>query len=582
MLKINMLKKVKKFKLASIPLGLFIVLFILIVLTFEVIFDDKFLPRVYVGDSHLGILSKSEAYRLLDAKYNQRLKSQILFGNSTIDLSTASAKIKISEALDKAFQIGHQNPLHIKLYDQIKILLFGYNISPEIELSDDKQLTSLAKTVYKSPKDATLEYGGDLATTSAQIKITDGKTGLELDQATLSQEIENYIIYGIYSSKLPMKIAQPKITNEKVKKAKEFIEQASSNPVKLTFEGRNWELDAKTLITLINLEGDLLIDEEKLLLFISEIASKIDQPIQEGQFNFNQLTGRVSEFQPSQEGKELDREKSATLISLALEGKRARTISLPVNITKPKITTENVNSLGIKELLGRGISHFSGSIPNRIYNVGLTASRINGVLIPPGEIFSFNNTVGEVSGETGFKQAYVIKSGRTVLDDGGGVCQDSTTLFRAVLNAGLPVVSRTAHAYRVGYYEQGFPPGLDATVFHPTVDFKFQNDTPAHILIQAYTSGTTLFIDLYGTSDGRVSTISKPSVTNQIPPPEDLRQDDPELPKGTIKQVDWSAWGATVTFTRNVKRGGETLMNETYKSIYKPWQAVYLVGTKEN
>ena len=202
------------------------------------------------------------------------------------------------------------------------------------------------------------------------------------------------------------------------------------------------------------------------------------------------------------------------------------------------------------------------------------------MLIPPGETFSFNKTVGDISAATGFKQAYVIKEGRTVLDDGGGVCQDSTTLFRAVLNAGLPVVSRTAHAYRVGYYEQGFPPGLDATVFYPSVDFQFKNDTPAHILIQAHTAGTTLYIELYGTSDNRVVNLTQPVITNKTPPPPELRQDDPTLPKGQVKQVDWAAAGATVIFKRTVTRNGEVIAQENWKSNYKPWQAVFLVGTQ--
>ena len=124
-----------------------------------------------------------------------------------------------------------------------------------------------------------------------------------------------------------------------------------------------------------------------------------------------------------------------------------------------------VNDLGVKELVGSGYSTYSGSIENRVFNVSHGASKINGVLIPPGETFSFNKTVGDITAATGFKQAYVIKSGRTVLDDGGGICQVSTTLFRAALNAGLPIVNRTAHAYRVGYYEQGFPPGIDATIY---------------------------------------------------------------------------------------------------------------------
>ena len=148
------------------------------------------------------------------------------------------------------------------------------------------------------------------------------------------------------------------------------------------------------------------------------------------------------------------------------------------------------------------------------------------------------------------------------------------------MNAGLPVVKRTAHAYRVGYYEQGFPPGLDATVFYPSVDFQFKNDTTASILIQAYTQGLTLYVDLYGTSDGRETTLTKSVVTNQTPPPPELRQDDLTIPKGVVKQVDFAAWGANVSFKRTVTRGGETIADEVWRSNYKPWQAIYLVGTQ--
>ncbi len=203
------------------------------------------------------------------------------------------------------------------------------------------------------------------------------------------------------------------------------------------------------------------------------------------------------------------------------------------------------------------------------------------MLIPPGEVFSFTNTVGDITAATGFKQAYVIKSGRTVLDDGGGICQVSTTLFRAALNAGLPIVSRTAHAYRVGYYEQGYAPGIDATIYYPSVDFQFKNDTPKYLLIQTRVIGTSLTIDLYGTSDGRTTSMTKPVITSQTPPPPEIRQDDPTLPKGTVKQVDFAAWGANVSFSRKVVRQGEVLQNEVFRSNYRPWQAVFLVGTKE-
>jgi vancomycin resistance protein YoaR len=256
------------------------------------------------------------------------------------------------------------------------------------------------------------------------------------------------------------------------------------------------------------------------------------------------------------------------------------TIKLPIITTSPAIRTADVNTLGIKEIIGKGISYFRGSIPSRIHNIQLASSKLNGILIPPGETFSFNQALGEVSQSTGYKEAYIIKEGRTVLGDGGGVCQVSTTLFRAALNAGLPIVERHAHAYRVSYYEQSSDVGLDATVFDPTADLKIKNDTPTHILIQAQvdTKKNTLIFELYGASDGRKATISKSRAWDQIPPPPDLYQDDPTLPPGKVKQIDWKAWGAKVAFDYRVERNGEILQNRTFYSNYRPWQAIYLRG----
>ena len=154
-------------------------------------------------------------------------------------------------------------------------------------------------------------------------------------------------------------------------------------------------------------------------------------------------------------------------------------------------------------------------------------------------------------------------------------------MFRAALNAGLPIKERQAHAYRVHYYEEaGYKAGIDATVFSPSVDLKITNNTPAHILIQTKTDikNLSLTFELYGTSDGRSSQITEHVVGKEIAPPPPLYQDDPTLKVGVVKQVDWSAWGAKASFRYTVTRGQETLEDTTFTSNYRPWQAVYLRG----
>lgn len=320
---------------------------------------------------------------------------------------------------------------------------------------------------------------------------------------------------------------------------------------------------------------------------LDTLASRIDVPVEEALFQFS--NGRVTAFRASKDGRAVQKDEALARFEEAVKVlPRAPinyiVINLPVYTIKPKVTTEQVNSFGIKELIGRGYSEFTGSIAGRVHNIALAASRLNGILIAPGETFSFNTAVGDISAATGYQSAYIIKEGRTVLGDGGGVCQVSTTLFRAALAAGLPIIERHAHAYRVKYYElAGFKPGLDATVFSPTVDFKIKNDTPAHILIQTKTDtkNQTLTFELYGTHDNRSSEISNHKVWSETPPPAPLYQDDPTLKAGVVKQVDWAAWGAKTSFDYRVTRGNEVLQDTTFFSNFRAWQAVYLRGTAQ-
>ena len=318
---------------------------------------------------------------------------------------------------------------------------------------------------------------------------------------------------------------------------------------------------------------------------IGELAARIDIPVENALFQFD--AGRVTAFRASRSGRAVQKDEALDRFESAVKAlphapSYLAVVNLPVYTIEPSVATEKVNSFGIKELIGRGYSEFTGSIAGRIHNIRLAASRLNGTLIAPGETLSFNDTVGDISTTTGYQPAYIIKEGRTVLGDGGGVCQVSTTLFRAALAAGLPITERRAHAYRVKYYElAGFKPGLDATVFSPSVDQKIKNDTPAHILIQTKTDtkNMTLTFELYGTHDGRSSEITNHIVWDQSPPPEPLYQDDPTLAVGVTKQVDWAAWGAKASFNYRVTRGNEVLQDTKFVSVFRPWQAVYLKGT---
>src|SRR5258708_628011 len=337
----------------------------------------------------------------------------------------------------------------------------------------------------------------------------------------------------------------------------------------------------------IHLPPSYTISDNTLTTLLTPIMQK--EKITPVDAVFKVENNRVTAFHPSLDGQEvntalLKQTVTNKIPALVSQGKNQTiTIVVPLHVLKPAIATDDVNHLGIHELIGTGTSLFAHSIPSRIYNVTLAATRENGVLISPNEVFSFDKALVHFSKFPVYKEAYVIENGKTVLGDGGGICQISTTFFRALLNAGLPIVERHGHAYRVGYYEEDSPPGIDATVYVPSVDLKFKNDTGHYILAQSIIDPENLRVTvlLYGTKDGRVAEISTPVITNQTPAPDPLTQDDPTLPKGEVKQIDFAAAGAHVYFTRQVKKANKVFISETYTTDYQPWKAVYLRGTKE-
>lgn len=273
-------------------------------------------------------------------------------------------------------------------------------------------------------------------------------------------------------------------------------------------------------------------------------------------------------------GLAFDEKEALAAYREALAGGR-RHFRLPARYLPPTPSLKDLYALGVREHLATGETDFRGSSRERAHNLLLASKRLDGLLIPPG-VFSFNQALGPVTEEEGYVEAFVILGDRTEEGVGGGVCQVSTTLFRAFFLAGLPILERRPHSYQVAYYK---PPGLDAAVFQPYADLKVLNDTPGHLLVQRSVVGTRLRFHLFGTRDREVRW-EGPFVSERKPPPPPREIPDPELPPGARKQVDFAAEGARVEVRRWVRYPDGRVREDRVVSRYRPWGAVYRVGPR--
>jgi vancomycin resistance protein YoaR len=274
-------------------------------------------------------------------------------------------------------------------------------------------------------------------------------------------------------------------------------------------------------------------------------------------------------------GRRLNVDETIEIIRQALATHQTQS-PLPVEAVAPVVDSNRIAEMGIRELVASGSSYFKGSSQARMRNIEVATDKFVGVVIPPGGIFSFNKLVETVSAANGFEDSAIIWGDQTMVGVGGGVCQVSTTVFRAAMNAGFPIVERYNHGYVVSWYGA---PGMDATIFTPTVDFKFRNDTKAYLLVQPSTdtiNGVNTF-NFYGTKPSRQVTISDPIITDVKDPGAPVYRVDESLAPGQKRQVEYAQRGMTVTVERTVTENGQTRVDKII-SKYQPWNAVFLVG----
>ena len=237
---------------------------------------------------------------------------------------------------------------------------------------------------------------------------------------------------------------------------------------------------------------------------------------------------------------------------------------------EPKVKTEDVEKGFFNDVLGTSVSHYASSTASRAHNVALAAKKINGVILNCGDEFSYNKTVGSRTTAAGFKTATIFTNGGISEEVGGGICQVSSTLYAAALYADLQIVERKNHTFTVAYSK----PGLDATVYYGSIDFRFKNNTNNPIKIQAEGVNGVLTVNILGTNDKKHTVEITTSIIESYGINEVVRYNE-NLAPGTVKVVQSGQTGYKATGVKTVKdaKGNvvktEKLPTSVYSSMNK-------------
>jgi vancomycin resistance protein YoaR len=579
---------------------------------FQLDYQGRIYPGVRAWGLDLSGLTPSQAALALASAFDYPQTPAFIFRDGDRAWTATPAELglafDLASTVNAAYRVGRSGQWPADWIAQFEAWYFGTQVSPVAVYEQSRTLdylAGIAQDVYREAREASLATDGTSVTTAP------GQIGRQLDVTAAALAVREQIL-RLGAGEVALKVIEtPPLVLDASQQAA-AAEAILSQPLILLIEnpvpGEDpgpWTIDRQTLAGMLHIRRvqdnpnsarfEVGLDPAALRAYLEPLAPQLAREARNARFIFNDDTRQLEVLEPSLNARRLDIDATTARINDELL-KGAHTVPLVFQSTPPAVASEMTGEqLGITQLVVSVSTSFAGSTAERVKNIKLASARFHGLLIAPNATFSFDDNLGDVSLDAGYAEALIIYGGRTIRGIGGGVCQVSSTVFRAAYFGGYPIVERSSHAYRVGYYERNgtwlaadgrsgawSDPGLDATVFAPLVDFKFLNDTPYWLLMEVYVNEQSgrLTWKFYSTWDGRQVTVSRAQVENVIPHPEPLYEEDPALPTGEIKQVDYAADGADVTVYRAITRDGVRL-NEGERPLYtkyQPWRAIYHYG----
>jgi vancomycin resistance protein YoaR len=463
----------------------------------------------------------------------------------------------------------------VRGFRRLHTRIFGEEISPRVSVYNgalEYFVAQVAGDVDRRHVDASLRRRG------LHVEIVPAQSGRRLRRDAAEDTIARALgsLERGAPVPLPVAIEAPNVTAPILAPAARRARLAMSAPVRLTYGATAWRLPRWRIATLLSLPKagarNVAVAGPTADRWFAALAKRVDRAPVDATFAVSPGSVRVV---PSKPGLALDVPATARALAAAAFSPTRRSAKLAVATAQPERTTAEANAMGITGIVGSYTTSYGGT-PGRLHNVQLVAQLIDGTLIAPGKVFSFNSTTGERTPEKGFQTAPVIINGELQNGIGGGVCQVSTTVFNAAFEAGLSIEERTNHALYISHY----PLGRDATVDYPSLDLKFKNDTGRWLLLRTFAGSGSLTVNLYGTPQHRRVESSAAPLVATGPVPVTIVK-DPTLLKGK-RVVDSTGSPPLATSVHRVVYGanGKVMYDSTWSSEYDSEASIVRLGTK--
>ncbi len=491
--------------------------------------------------------------------------------------------------LAPAYNLGREFSWSGNLLAHLELLLFGFDLPP-VTVYDEREtrlyLETLAERINFPPADASLSLDGIAPVANP------AQPGRRMDvEATLVALTP--AVTGLTRAEVDVVVRPIPPPVADAEPARAEAQSLLDGPLTLLIadpledDPGPWTLPPEQLVAMmvVQAEGGVLhaaLDEDALRAYLAELAPELAIEPVNARFHFDVELGQLEPISSSNAGRTLDVGASVErIVQEMAAGSRFVPLVLP-SVPPCCPDSASAEELGIVALVAEGESYFIGSSSARDHNIRLAAAKFDGIVVEPGETFSFNHHLGAVTAEEGYDESYITAGEQLEIGIGGGICQVSTTAFRAAFWGGYPITERWYHGQRVGYYElRGGGVGMDATVYSPNVDLKFVNDRDYPLLIETEVEETThrLIFRFYSTDDGRKVEMEGPEISDKTEPGPPIYQLHEEMAAGTVIKWQSAVSGLTATIVRRVYDGaGGLLYNDVIVSKYAPRRAAYHYG----